>query len=264
MSRKRTLRNKSTIETLDWDIRSTIYKHKFRHYPDKINQLGGARVKCRKDYTVVEANGFRYQITCLKYDNTTILIKGGNFKRPCFGILIGSTTQEAELHDFRSTIDCSLDTGAPSHIAARAAFQVARDYGVKHIVLTDNSNKLLPSGKKFNLSLMYFLTTGRTWYETFLPIYPDPSFASANEQWRGIVATNTWDKVYACLRTYYPDIVVPVQIEDIDTSKPGSAMEVFRRIKESKSDFFSDYGNNLAPCSGIDNPQGKVWHANLN
>lgn len=263
MAKRRTRRNNTRLSRLDWDIKTTIYKHKAHYYwGEPIRQKGGARPKCIKNYTMVDVNGYRYSIVCEILDATTILVRT-NTKRPCFGILISPTQIEAELHDFVRNDSCSLDSGATMQTAALAAFQVARDYGVKHIVLTDNSNKLLPSGKKFNLSLMYFLTSGKTWYETYLPIYPDPSFASDIEQWRNIVATNTWDKVYACLRTYYPDIVIPVQINDIDTSKPGSAMEVFRRIKEAKTDFFSDYGNNLAPCSGIASPQSKVWHADF-
>jgi hypothetical protein len=251
------------LEDLDWDIRSTIYKHKFRYYwGQPMRQLGGARIKCRKDYTVVEANGFRYPVTCEEIDSKTLLINGGN-KRPCFGVFILSNSGEAELHDFVRSDTCSLDTGATTQTAGKAAFKVSKDYGVKHILLTDNSNRLLPSGKKFNLSLMYFLTSGRTWYESFLPIYPDPSFATSFNQWRNTVATNTWDQVQTCLRKYYTEVIIPVSIDNIDTSAPGSAMEVFRRIKDARTDFFADYGTNLANCSGIGDPQGKVWHADL-
>ena len=147
--------------------------------------------------------------------------------------------------------------------AALAAFQIAREYGIHQIQLTDNSTKTLPSKKKFKISLMKFLTTGQTWYESFLPVRPHPAYVERIERWRNTVRTNTWADVYSCLRTIKPDTVIPADISDIDSTLPGSAMVVFQRIKEANTDFFADYDGYLCTCSKIETTYGTEWIADI-
>jgi len=158
---------------------------------------------------------------------------------------------------------CAITTDAPIQAAGMAAFALAKERGVSHIALTDNSSKSLPGGKKFSVVDTSFLTTGKTWYESFLPIIPTKPLASAIARWRQIVITNTWSNVFACLLQDRPDIQIPVDISDIDITTVGSAMVVLRRIKEARTDFFADYRYELPKCSSIGSLHGSEWEAFL-
>ena len=277
----RKTRRMKKLPKLDLEIRKLIYSHKIRHGVE-INQSGGARCRVRQG-TIIQ-DGFRYKYTCREEDESTLVIQGGSSRRPCFGVFINPDHKTAELHDLVRTSDCSLDPGFTMKAAALAAFQIAREYGIHQIQLTDNSTKTLPSKKKFKISLMKFLTTGQTWYESFLPVRPHPAYVERIERWRNTVHTNTWADVYSCLRTIKPDTVIPADISDIDSTLPGSAMVVFQRIsllqnnnlqqlanpcgspqgaKEANTDFFADYDGYLCTCSKIETTYGTEWIADV-
>lgn len=261
-SRKRQTRKRRDLSELDMETFNTISHHNFTYYDGKIPPIKNGRLQCKTTYGVILQDGFRYPYKCEKIGKTTLRIDGGS-KVPCFVLMLHPDHKTGHLQDIAKRMGCSLDPGATMKAAGKAAFQVAREYGVRQIELTDNSTKYLPSGKSFRLSVMKFLTTGQTWYESFLPIRPHPKIAKRFEQLRNIVRTNTWADVYACLLTNVPEIQIPVDISDIDSTLPGSAMTVLQRIKEANTDFFADYGDILCTCSRIETTYGTEWIADV-
>jgi len=223
-------------------------------------QRGGYR--CPRKSGIVSADGFRYKYSCYEYDTNTLIFNGGN-GRPCFVLEIKPSDGSASLITLERNIRCSMDTGATTQTAGRAAFALAKEMGVTTITLTDNASKHLNPGNTaaFVVSDMEFLSQGKTWYETFLPVRPTET--TLIENWRHRVLTNAWSSVYSCLRQHQPDIVIPVSIEDVPIDQPGSAMEVFRRIKRARTDFFVKYRFILPMCSGIQTLYGTSWVATV-
>lgn len=223
-------------------------------------QRGGYR--CPRKSGVVSADGFRYKYSCYEYDTNTLIFNGGN-GRPCFILEVKPSNNSAALITLERNSRCSMDTGATTQTAGRAAFALAKEMGVTNIILTDTASKPLNPGDTdaFVVSDMEFLSQGKSWYETFLPVRPKE--ANTIEDWRRRVLANTWSSVYACLIQNQPDIVIPVSIVDVPIEQPGSAMEVFRRIKESRTDFFMKYRLILPLCSGIQSLYGTSWVATL-
>lgn len=247
----RTTRRRSNYRNAELILR----KHGIFH------QLGGG-VRCPVRKGSISVAGHTYRYRCEEDGDTTLIYSGGN-ARPCFILHIYPGTHTALLADFVSVRNCSVTTDAPAQAAGQAAFALAKERGVTYITLTDNSSKSSPSGQKFSVAETSFLTTGKTWYESFLPIRPVPALASALEHWRYAVTTNRWDDVFACLKQDRPDIQIPVDISDIDVTAAGSAQQVLRRIKAARTDFFAEYRYELPKCSGVGSLHGSDWEAYL-
>ena len=221
-------------------------------------QYGGAR-----RYGVVSANGFKYNYM-EDTDSDTISIHAGMPRRKseCFLLLL-EPDQTASLQSMKQSPDCSLTDGATSHNLVHAAFALAKEKGAHRIFLTDEATKHLPNGKHFRLSDMYFLATGQTWYEHVAAVKPVAADEATIQRWRERVLTNRWNDVFACLTTEFPALVIPVDTADIDGGGAGSAMTVFRRIKEARTDFFADYWLDLLRCCGIGPIERITWFADL-
>jgi hypothetical protein len=225
----------------------------------RLPQFGGGI----KSQGIVSANGFQYNYD-QDYEAGVYTIYGGRPRRKteCF-LLFVNKDKTAELHSMRHSADCALQDNANSRNLLHAALALAKERGAHRIELTDVANKHLLSGKSFRLSNMYFLTTGRTWFETyggFRPIATDERDVSG---WRQQVLTNRWGRVFACLRNKLPTITIPVDISDIDGDAKGSAMEVLRRIKEARTSFFADYERALLECSKIGAMETVTWTTDL-
>jgi hypothetical protein len=182
----------------------------------------------------------------------------------CFQIDIdidSDSKKYAILQTFHNYPQCSQtydSTGRDMLLAVVELLKERED--ISYMELTDQSSKELKNGKRIPLADMYFVCTGKTWYGEVLPMTP----LERNIKTDIIrVHTNTWNSVYACLQENYPDVTIPVDISDIDTSAEGSAMAVFNRIKEAKGDFFADYGMHLALCSGYTTFRGSRWRYNF-
>ena len=250
MPSKATRRRKKT----DHAIERCILSYQARNGLElRLNQTGGGQISVA---------GFRFPY--IEYDEGThIAIRGRLTKtsKPCF-VLFLERDKTAVLDNVENS-PCSLDDDAETKHAALAAFAIAKERGVSRIYLTDNSTKQISPDNKFFLFDMYFLTTGQTWYESFLPIRIDESESVPIEKWREIVRTNTWVSVFANLKRKHPAITVPVDISDIDTTVAGSAMKVLIRIKEAKTDFFVRYKVDLPGASDIATLRGTLWVADL-
>jgi hypothetical protein len=206
-----------------------------------------------KNYTYREEEGGDY-----------LYLFRGEAKRYCFEIDIQIDSENkkyAHLRSFYNFSDCSQQknsNGKDLFLAVVELLKQRKDI-ISYMDLTDDSGKELPNGKKIPLGDMYFVCTGETWYGSLLPLVPDKMIAEDINISRKKVRRNRWNNVYNCLKARYPSLTIPVDISDIDTTKPGSAMQVFRRIKEAKTDFFADYGYNISVCSGYRTISGTVW-----
>lgn len=221
-------------------------------------QYGGVRAQ-----GIVSANGFNYNyIEDYTAGAYTIYAGRPRLKSDCF-LLFVNPDKVAVLHSMRQSKDCAFQDNATSYNLLHAAMQLAKEKGATRIELTDVANKRLPYEKSFRLSTMYFLTTGRTWYETYGDFHPIAADEPDVSMWRHMALTNQWNKVYSCLKKQIPDITIPVDISDIDGRAKGSAMEVFRRIKDARSSFFADYQRALMICSKIGPLESITWYADL-
>lgn len=214
----------------------------------------------------VTIDGYRYDY---RDTNGGYTVFGGRSKgkRPCFILLVDGET--ANLQSIETGKDCSkewgcnltpVDAGGASvQHTVRAAIAVAQQRGVKQLFLTDNATKHIGPGVSFPLSNMTFVTTGRTWYESFLPVRPVDAGTAVN-QWREIVATLTWGSVWICLKKAIPELTVDIG-DDVTDDTP--ACDVFRQLKGQKSTFFADTKHWLPPCCGIGSLYGLDWVMDL-
>lgn len=140
------------------------------------------------------------------------------------------------------------------------AMTIVKQNGAKRLEITDESRKLLPNG--IDLSLMYFLSTGKTWYETYIPGL-QPEFPIQMGFWREHATTNTWNDVWNALIRHKPDAILPVDVSDIDTTIPGSAMYVFQRIKDARTEFFVEYDQYLTEMTRVGPLRYSKWYLNF-
>lgn len=254
-SRRWTTRRRQRRQ-IDWDL----YTHGIQTDALQERLQRGGAVRCKQKTGTVTVDGVRYTYFCYVDDENTLLFNGGPQQRPCFALTIQPAERTAVLVTLNNRPGCSLDIGATAKTAGKAAFALAAERGVRQITLTDNAVKHLePGDKGFVVSDMEFLTTGRTWYESFLPVQPTRNIDADRMR----IQANTWDKVFRCLHKRHPDVVVPVDISDIATNRKGSARAVFQRIKEAHTDFFVRYRQELPLCSGIPTLFGTTWTADI-
>lgn len=209
---------------------------------------------------IITGNGIRYDYRTGHNWNGTIVFRGGRKqgKRECFLLLL-NTDNTAILQALKQAADCALDPNGSGKSMVHAALNLARQRGAASIRLMDDSTKTLPSGHVFRLSNMYFLTIGKTWYESLIPELQPQEKQALVALWRHRALTNTWTDV---ARRLGP-ITIPVDISDIDTHQPGSAMRVLRRIKEAGTTFFAEFEDDLLMASGVGNLYGLAWSAPL-
>lgn len=202
---------------------------------------------------VVNGKRFRY------WDQPGGTVLGGNkFAKPCF-ILLFSMREEAVLQSVIEGEACSMDYGATSRDLVRAAVALAIHRGAKTLTLTDNSTKYLPNGRKFRLADMNMLATGKTWYESVLPgLEPHPDEHEDVAYTRHRVLTNKWFDVRDCMRDVDIDLG-----NSFDADSPGSAMEVFKALKDTHGDFFAEFGVKARRCSGVESLFGTQWILDL-
>ncbi len=185
----------------------------------------------------------------------------------CFTLAI-YPTGEAILENMKNADYCALtpaefegETGVGTgKKLLMAAFNLAKKKGATTLTLTDNSYIKLEDGRKFNLSTMYFLATGRTWYNTLIPSLIPIDFEGNKdiriEKWQKRVLTNKWADVANRLPYY---VEIPVDISDININENGSAMKVLNRIKDAKTDFFVKFEDEIVWASKIGHLNGTSW-----
>lgn len=227
------------------EVKRMLLQHEFW----RGQQTGGA---------IIEGDGVRYDYrTNINREHGTVVFRGGRKagRKECFMLLIESD-KTAVLQSLSQAADCALDPNGTGRSMVNAALNLARQRGATKIGLSDISTKRISKEKLFRLSNMYFLTTGRTWYESIIPGLRSTEKAALVERWRQTALTNTWADVGGRLG-------ISVDTAGIDAHAPGSAMAVLQRIKEAGGDFFAEHEDDLLLASGIGNLHGLSWEAPL-
>ena len=154
-------------------------------------------------------------------DSDTVYIHGGE-SQPCFELLLDD---EAVLSSVKRQIGCFMDDNPESRDIVRAAYKVAQMYGARTLTLTDNSSIHCP--ETVLLSDLSFLTTGKTWYESILPLECRSFTREALEKYRERALSNTWRAV--------GDGMLDIEITGVDIEEPGSAAHVLGAMKQARS-----------------------------
>ncbi len=206
-------------------------------------QVGGG------DSEMIYVRGHPIRIFTMDDDDVTLYIAGGD-TAPCFRLDIEKAGTHAVLGEVIRRNKCFADNSMESRNLVRAAYQVARDRGVRTLEFTDNSVIYCPD--RVILSDLSFLTTGKTWYESIIPLtcMDCPQL----EQFRHKVLTNTW-------RTVGDSEFGNIRITGIDIDAPGSAMQMLAAMKKDGGycRFFSDNMEALVYRSGVKTLHGKRW-----
>lgn len=261
--------------------------HNFPHKPFLPKQNGGGIVTLgTKQFEYIEHaedDGF-ILITgsTLRSKDVTVPSFGRNRSpvdstMPCFILKIHTETRTTQRHAEMASItrgtNCSLDGTATSVEIVRAVVQLAKEKGAKWIDFTDTSsickdNVMLSQAT--SLADYYFLTRGKTWYETIFPFIPDERFESIITYHRELIQDNAWSDVIQYGKQRFRKQVVellrnlPVNLSEIDVNAPGSVMEVLRRVPvDKRCYFFYTYSRVLIEINSIGSLFGSVWYLPL-
>lgn len=144
----------------------------------------------------------------------------------------------------RDNGDNIIDLNEPSKDVVQAAFQYAQKKRGTDFILEDEFYMYYNS-TRYCLSELYFLCTGTTWFESFLPIKMRHDRGVCIERKRVAVRKNKWSDVAKDLirRNVPMDII---DVEGIDVDEEGSAMKVLCRLRdypnvETSCNFLSKY-----------------------
>ena len=131
------------------------------------------------------------------------------------------------LQGIRKGADCYRSSYATTKELLHAIWNLAYIKELQYIEFSDTTKLLCSDGEKISLVDMYFITHGKTWYETVWPISPtNPNI----NRYRTIISTKKWKDVYSALPDYAITEFVP-QYSDINENAPGSAMKVMQLYK---------------------------------
>jgi hypothetical protein len=241
------------MNKLDRDIRHFYFINNH-----DLSQDGGSR---RTHEITQNGHKIHYNISANIYgDINTIIISGGRDagRRPCFQLLINN--KEATLQSLERGKDCFIDRHGNTKDLVLTSFKIAKNKGCTIFQLIDNSFKNCPP-YRFNLSDVYFLTQGITWYESILPIKIVGRDTSEIAELTRRATTTSWLNI----STYLLSIGVKMDFDvtDIPIDKPGSAMKVLHRIKTMKTKssckFFAENTNRILFASNIPPFYGTLW-----
>ena len=120
-----------------------------------------------------------YKVEFMKQEGSySILI--WNPIQPCVNIVIFEGDPTASLvwvgYDPKCTIQGNMPRGTGTQKMLNFAFRLAKQHGATQIELTDDA-KIDCDGKKIDLSPMYFLQHGSTWYESKFGFQPREEYA---------------------------------------------------------------------------------------
>lgn len=119
-----------------------------------------------------------YRVEYLRQEGSlSILI--WNPVEPCLHIVLYDTDSVASLiwvgYDGKCTVDGKMERGTGTRRMLQFAFDLAKREGATHIELMDDA-KIDCDGKKIELSPMYFLQHGMTWYEAKFGFQPHEQY----------------------------------------------------------------------------------------
>lgn len=244
--------------TIRANLRKKIFKYNFKNEKQinsrfRITQNGGG---------IAEDNGID---VWENEDGTAIAIYLGKKRKASYILLIFDTDLKImELESF------STDRIVPNHIQTsesisdlfvRIIYDICKQKGTKQLVLQDNS-EILCGKQRVRLMDMYFLTYGKTWYESkFIGLQCDKDI----EMYRQKVFNNTLNNVSNALKADFPQqyeqFLTYIQKFDIDPNEQGSAMKLFRLLKENRvCEPFARFMDPLLISSKIPSMFSTIWH----
>jgi len=231
------------------------------HYPKK-GQLGG--VQRNHPYTYNGHTIYYNSRPNNDGDPETIFINAGHGKgqNPCFNLALKDGA--ATLQSLDKGADCFEDGFDNTKEMVMAAFSLAKSKGCTVFQLTDNSTKTCHS-YKFTLSDMYFVTTGRTWYESILSVKIKDYSEFEMSAFREKVRTSTWADVSAYLIS--KGKVIEFDFPGLDPNKNGSCMEALNVIAKMRNvlscKFFADCLEYIMDAHNLKSFHGKVWSVKI-
>ena len=208
---------------------------------------------------IIEYNGKRYKYRETDDGNHIFLYRKQGAS--CFEIFIETVSgiTFAHLNTFNNFSDCSIDNDSVGSDMLLAIVDILKPRtDITYLAFSDNSGKEIAPNVWIRLSDVYFVATGKTWYGSVLPLVPDDQ-EFFNYNYRQITSA-TWTETLRFMEYHSTiPIKIPVSIKDIDPTAPGSAMLVFRRIKDAKTDFFAKYRNLIMPSVGCNSFFSSTW-----
>lgn len=200
-----------------------------------------------------------------KYDDeknpaVTVIIDGANDadRRPCFSLSINDKL--AILEPIKRRKSKWVDRFDTSKYTIKAAFQLAKEKGCTEFEIID-SFYTSRYNTKYNLSDIYFLTHGRTWLESILPVIIKSSDESIVSIIRQRALSGTWQTILTYLLE--SGIIVDFDLAGIDFTAPGSAMEALKRIKDLNNDlsfkFFAKNGCHIIHANTVHSLNYTRW-----
>ena len=125
----------------------------------------------------VEIEGYKVEFVP-QYQSLNILI--WNPVEPCVHIVLSDGDPVASLiwvgYNAKCSVDGKMERGTGTRKMLEFAFRLAKERGATHIELMDDG-KIECKGSKIDLSSMYFLQHGMTWYEAKLGFHPREEYA---------------------------------------------------------------------------------------
>jgi hypothetical protein len=181
---------------------------------------------------------------------------GGSIKNPCFIMKYTVATRSVVLVSLRKNGVSFTDGYTNMRAVVEIAYELAAQYfkavrfyftdnsyvdcsgdepilgvNIDNDAMTNANEYDVPESAKIRLANWSFLTTGRTWYESILPVRCIPMdrvVRGSIESWRTKVQTNRWRDVAGPLLDMF-------DTSGIDIDAPGSAMAVLTRVKQSRA-----------------------------
>jgi len=248
--------DKDRMNKLNRDIRLFYFKNRF-----DMDMRGGAT---REHEIIYKGHKIYYNNSRnVNGDINTLFIFGGRDagRRPCFEMSIKDKV--ASLISIERGVDCFVDRHNNTRDVVELAFQIATERGCTAFNLTDNSYIRCPP-YRFNLSDVYFLTTGQTWYESILPIKIKSWSEHELEEYRQTVKKTKWTTISKYLSGKGVDLEFITNLTDgVDVNKTGSALAILSRIKHMKNviscRFFSQNIDKILVASRVPSLYGKLW-----
>lgn len=233
------------------------------HVVLRLPQSGGGHI-------TVNEQTFEYNED-INMDGRLVALYGdtdGGRRHECFRIkfhMHQNGQKYAELSSLDGRESCSTDGSALSANIVLAAVELARENGAQWIELSDAS-KICKDERTPSISLAnyYFLSRGKTWYETILPFQPGDS--EVIDDIREQIMTKSWNDVIDALRRRHPIRCrnmlrdMPMSLHSIPVEEPGSIMQVIRSIpRERRCAFLYKYMNDIFVALSIRSLDGMNW-----
>jgi len=240
------------------DVRNEIRKYRFFNSIGIETEKNWGQIGGGKEISgIIAVDGREFKWRQSK-DGTTSVVYFGEKVPECALLFIekGPSGLYGILQGVLKGSACYHSSYATTKELLKAVWNLAFTKGLRYIEFGDTSKLSCPDEEKISLVDMYFLTYGKTWYETIWPIYPKYDII---EKYRKIVVSKKWKTIYTSLPEYAKTGFVP-QYSGIDEDAPGSAMKVMQLYKaEDACLTMKHYMEELLKAFGIPSLEHSNW-----